>query len=111
MNQENQFATFDDTLVAAQAPVDARVAFLKRTYGLLLAAILLFAGTMWFAAQPGPVREMANSLLGVSPWLYLGVVIGGLVVGFCFKQFCQRGRTGVVLVAVSVADHAFVVEK
>ena len=78
MNQENQYVTFDDAVVAAQAPVDARVAFLRRTYGFLLAAIALFAGTLYFSGIPGsPVNEMAIGLWRTSPWLILVLLFGG----------------------------------
>ncbi len=37
---DNPYAIHDDNIAAAYAPVDARVAFLKKTYTLLLAGIL-----------------------------------------------------------------------
>ena len=72
MNQANQYVTFDDAVVAAQAPVDARVAFLRRTYGFLLAAIAMFAGTLYWAGIHGsPVQQLAIGMWNTSPWLVI----------------------------------------
>ena len=76
MMHVNPHAIFDDSVVAADAPTEARVAFLKKTYGLLLAAILVFAGTLFVAGQPGPIHDMARALTG--HWLvYMVVFLGG----------------------------------
>ena len=75
--ENNPYAVTDDNVVAALAPTDARVAFLQKTYSLLLAGILVFAGTLWMAGIPGPVYDMAKALFGINQWIYLIVFIGG----------------------------------
>jgi len=77
---DNPYAIHDDTIAAAFAPVDARVAFLKKTYTLLLAAVLTFAGTLCLAGIEGsPLYNMAMSLSRMNPLLYAAVFIGGAI--------------------------------
>ena len=77
MSEVNPHAIFDDSVVAADAPTEARVAFLKKTYGLLLAAILVFAGTLFVAGQAGPVRDLAIALYEAGWILCMVLLIGG----------------------------------
>ena len=77
---DNPYAIHDDNVAAAYAPVDARVAFLRKTYTLLLAGILTFAGTLFLAGVQGsPVYNMAMSMQGINPFLYAGIFIGGAI--------------------------------
>ncbi len=77
MSQENAYAMTDDgLLVAAAAPATERAIFLKKTYGLLLMAILVFAGTMVATFQVPALKEMAWSLAG-NFWLPLILMMGG----------------------------------
>lgn len=82
MNEANPYA-YASMTPAALAAAEERAAFLRRTYSLLLAAILTFAGTLWAAGSVEPVRDLATSLARAifgSRWgflLYFGLFLGG----------------------------------
>jgi len=71
MSQHSEYAP---TGVAALG-VDARAAFIVRTYNHLFGAILLFAGLEVFYFWSGMAETMAQAMLGVN-WLF---VLGGFV--------------------------------
>ncbi|MBI5851652.1 MAG: US12 family protein [Planctomycetes bacterium] len=75
MSDANPYAL--DHLIAAEAPVAARLAFLKKTYGLLLLGVLGFAVTLWAAGNVESVSSLAQGLWRTSPWITLVVLIGG----------------------------------
>ncbi len=99
MSQTNPYA-YADQVPAAQAAVEERVAFLRRTYSLLLAAILTFAATLWAAGNVEPVREMAGSLAQVifkskfGWFLYAGLFLGG---SWIVHAFADKKPVNVVL--------------
>lgn len=79
MSQENPYNLQDGGLLAAaDAPVEARVEFLRKTYTTLLTAILIFAATLWAAGEITPVKNLMISLV-VNPWLTLAIYIGGAI--------------------------------
>ena len=77
MSQNNPYAVTDDAIFAADAPVDARVVFLKKTYSLLTLGLLVFAGTLWAAGNIDAVTRFAISIY--NPWMSLIVLIGGSI--------------------------------
>lgn len=68
MSQDNIYAKFDDNVVAAHAPVDARVRFLQKTYSLVAAAVCAFVATL-FLSKPG------MPLHGVAMWFAFSPII------------------------------------
>jgi FtsH-binding integral membrane protein len=92
MNDANPYAHASLT-PAALAAADERATFLRRTYTLLLAAVLTFAATLWAAGNVEPVRDLATSLARAifgSRWgwlLYLGLFMGG---SFLVHAFAER---------------------
>ena len=99
MSNTNPYA-YAGEVPAAQAAVEARVAFLRKTYTLLLAGVLTFAATLWAAGNVDPVRGMAESLAKVifgSRWgwfLYAGLFIGG---SMAVHAFAEKKPLNVVL--------------
>ncbi|MEZ5962606.1 MAG: Bax inhibitor-1 family protein [Planctomycetota bacterium] len=99
MNDVNPYAHASMT-PAALATAEERAAFLRRTYGLLLAAVLTFAGTLWAAGNVEPVRDLATSLgravygSRFGGFLYLGLFLGG---GWLVHAFAERRPINVVL--------------
>lgn len=75
MSDLNPYAL--DHLVAARAPASERLAFLQRTYGLLLAGILVFAATLWAAGNVESVNSLAVSLFRTNRWLVFAIILGG----------------------------------
>lgn len=99
MNDVNPYALGSLT-PAALAAADERATFLRRTYSLLLAAVLTFAATLWAAGNVEPVRALADSLARTifgSRWgwiLYLGLFIGG---SWLVHAFAERKPINLVL--------------
>jgi len=99
MNEVNPYA-YDSMTPAALAAADARATFLRRTYSLLLLAILTFAGTLWAAGNVEPVRDLASSIgravFGSRfGWLlYIGLFIGG---SWLVHAFAERRPINLVL--------------
>lgn len=99
MNNANPYA-FESMQPAALAAVEERVTFLRRTYSLLLLAILTFAGTLWAAGNVAPVHDLATSLartvLGsrFGWFLYLGLFMGG---SWAVHAFAERKPINLVL--------------
>lgn len=99
MSHTNPYA-YAGEVPAAQAAVEERVAFLRKTYTLLLAGILTFAATLWAAGSVEPVRGMAEGLAKVifgSRWgwlLYAGLFIGG---SMAVHAFAEKKPLNVVL--------------
>src|SRR5262245_59831560 len=91
MNEANPYA-HEGLTAAALATADARAAFLRRTYGLLLAAIGTLVVTLWAAGNVAAVRDLANSLWGTIHgtkfgWLlYVGLFIGGSMLVHAFAE-------------------------
>ncbi|MEE9126207.1 MAG: Bax inhibitor-1 family protein [Planctomycetota bacterium] len=77
MSENNAYAVSDDTIFAADAPVDARVAFLKKTYTLMTIGLLVFAATLWAAGRIEAVNSLAVRLY--NPWMPLIVLFGGSI--------------------------------
>ncbi len=77
MSENNPYAVHDDRIFAADAPVDARVAFLKKTYSLLTIGLLVFAATLWAAGHVAAVHALAIRIY--NPWMPLIVLIGGSI--------------------------------
>ncbi len=77
MSQNNPYAVSDDTIFAADAPVDARVVFLKKTYTLMTIGLLVFAATLWAAGNIPAVTRLAVSIY--NPWMPLIVLFGGSI--------------------------------
>lgn len=78
MSENNPYAVHDDAIFAADAPVDERVVFLKRTYSLMTIGLLVFAATLWAAGNIPAVTRLAVSIYG--PWMPLIVLMGGSLV-------------------------------
>lgn len=76
MSSTNPY-TLQHLVSAADAPVTERLAFLQRTYGLLLAGILCFAGTLWAAGNVESVSNLAAALWGTNRWLVIVLILGG----------------------------------
>lgn len=99
MSNTNPYA-YTGEVPAAQAAVEERVAFLRKTYTLLLAGILTFAATLWAAGSVEPVRGMAESLARTifgSRWgwlLYAGLFMGG---SMAVHAFAEKKPINVVL--------------
>lgn len=79
MNQ-NPYAIHDDNVAAIHAPVDARVAFLKKTYLVLLGGVLTFAGTLFLAGIEGSAMNSFARSMPQNPWIYMALFIGGSIV-------------------------------
>jgi FtsH-binding integral membrane protein len=75
MNQSNPYAL--EHMIAAEAPADARAQFIQKTYGFLLAGVLVFVATLWAAGNVASVRELAVGLYRMNPWLSFAIVLGG----------------------------------
>lgn len=74
----------------ASLGVDARAAFISRTYAHLFAAILGFAAVEVLLFQTGLAAGIAEALLGVS-WLF---VLGGfMIVGWLASRTAHRATT------------------
>lgn len=99
MSNTNPYA-YTGEVPAAQAAVEERVAFLRKTYTLLLAGILTFAATLWAAGSVEPVRGMAESLARMvfgSRWgvlVYFGLYLGG---SMAVHAFAEKKPINVVL--------------
>jgi FtsH-binding integral membrane protein len=91
MNDVNPYSVQSMT-PAALAAVEERAAFLRRTYGLLLAAIATMVATLWAAGNVDSVRDLATGLWqtimgGRWGWLlYAGLFIGGSMLVHAFAE-------------------------
>jgi uncharacterized protein len=74
---------------AADAALAERVAFIRRTYAHLFAAILAFVGllTVFFTVEP--IKNALVQLVIGSPWAFLGVFVAFLVVSFLADRWAQ----------------------
>ncbi len=92
MSNANPYA-FQSVTPAAMAAADERATFLRRTYSLLLAAVLTFAATLWAAGNVEPVRALAGSMASAifgTRWgiaLYFALYMGG---AFLVHTFAER---------------------
>jgi FtsH-binding integral membrane protein len=77
MSENNPYAVHDDAIFAADAPVDERVVFLKKTYSLMTIGLLVFAATLWAAGHIPAVTELMVSIY--NPWMPLIVLFGGSI--------------------------------
>lgn len=92
MTNTNPYA-FNTATPAALAAADERATFLRRTYTLLLAAVLTFAATLWAAGNVEPVRNLATEvarLIFGQRWgiaIYMALYMGG---AFLVHAFAER---------------------
>jgi FtsH-binding integral membrane protein len=76
---ENPYAVHDDQIFAADAHVDARVIFLKKTYSLMTIGLMVFAAMLWAAGHIDPLTKMMMSLY--SPWSpFIVLILGSMLV-------------------------------
>jgi len=123
MSENNPYAVHDDTIFAADAPVDARVTFLKKTYSLLTVGLLVFAATLWAAGHVDAVRSLAIRIY--SPWMPLIILIGGsilvhavatkpginLIAYFAFVFFFGLVSAPLILTVAGVAGGLVIIEQ
>lgn len=91
MSNANPYA-FQSVTPAAMAAADERATFLRRTYSLLLAAVLTFAATLWAAGNVEPVRALAGSMASAifgtrfGIFLYMALFMGGAYLVHAFAE-------------------------
>lgn len=86
MQAANPYATFGTTV--ADAPADARSAFVKRTYSHLALAVYACAAVCWALFQTGLVDAYAPVLLG-KPLFMLGVLGGFMLVSWVAESWAR----------------------
>jgi hypothetical protein len=74
---------------AADAALAERVAFIRRTYAHLFAAILAFVGLLTVFFTVAPIKNALVQLVVGSPWAFLGVFVAFLVVSFLADRWAQ----------------------
>ncbi|MEM1213908.1 MAG: Bax inhibitor-1 family protein [Planctomycetota bacterium] len=95
---------------AAAAPVDARMAFIQRTYLHLTGAVFAFAGLAAFLLFFTPLPGAMLGLIGQSPIYWLLILGGFMAVGWMADSWAQSDNSkgiqylglGVVVVAWAV---------
>lgn len=90
MSYDNPYSI--DRVAAADAALEERVAFLQRTYSLLLAGVFTFAATMWAAGSIPAVQSMMIGLWEVVSQgivgmiVYFGIYLGGAMAVHALAQ-------------------------
>jgi FtsH-binding integral membrane protein len=85
------FREFSAGLSAFDAPLDARLAFLRRTYLHVAGAMAGFVALSALILQTGLGLKMLQMMSG-SPWIVLGVFIGLAVIGGVAQSFARAHR-------------------
>jgi FtsH-binding integral membrane protein len=78
--------------MVADVSVDARTAFIRRTYAHLTGAIFAFAGVSWFFFQFGVAQQMLE-MMGQSAWAPLAFFAGFVAVSWMADSWARSDRS------------------
>ncbi|HEV2529918.1 MAG TPA: Bax inhibitor-1 family protein [Thermomicrobiales bacterium] len=90
------------TVPIASAPASARAEFIRRTYGILVLAILAFAAVEWLLLQWDGARTLAGRMTEGYNWLFVLLAFGA-VSGMADRWARVGGSTGKQVLGLAVA--------
>ena len=86
--------TWQDDVFAADAALDERVAFIRRTYAHVFGATALFAGLLWvFTSTPEIAAPILNLFVGGGWW---AIILGFMAISWVAQQMAtSQASTGI----------------
>jgi FtsH-binding integral membrane protein len=81
-----------ETVLAAEAPADARREFIKRTYAHLAVAVLAFVGLEYLLLN-SPVAPKVMSVVGASRWGWLLVLVAFMAVAWLAERWARSSAS------------------
>ncbi|MEW4526787.1 Bax inhibitor-1 family protein [Maioricimonas sp. JC845] len=86
--------SYSEEYFAADAAIDERVAFIRRTYAHVFGAVLAFAGLVTlFVSTPAIATPLTNLLMG-GQWFF--ILIAFMIAGFVAQRMAQSGASPAV---------------